>query len=92
MVVAGSSPTRPAPAVDFARHTVLAVAMGQRSLLIPIIAFDTAYRWGAEGEEAPDRQGRTARAFIVGQDQEPPALFQHAAHLAQSRADVRDRA
>lgn len=55
---------------------IVPVAMGQRSLLIPIIAFDVAYRWGAQdgdGQDMPDGQGRTARAFIVGQDQEPPA-------------------
>lgn len=42
------------------------VTMGARSLLIPLAAFDAAYKWDA-GE------GRTARAFIVGQEQDPPA-------------------
>lgn len=45
------------------------VAMNGRSLLIPVAAFDLAYRW----DGAADAQGRTARAFIVGQEQEPPA-------------------
>ncbi|QGP79914.1 hypothetical protein [Sphingobium sp. CAP-1] len=48
---------------------ILPVTMGQRSLLIPLAAFDMAYRWDAE----EPGQGRTARAFIVGQEQEPPA-------------------
>ncbi|WP_298399581.1 hypothetical protein [Sphingobium sp.] len=47
------------------------VTMGQRSLLIPLAAFDMAYRWAAQGDALD--QGRTARAFIVGQEQEPPA-------------------
>lgn len=51
---------------------IVPVEMGQRSLLIPLVAFDMAYRWeSAEGE--PLGHGRTARAFIVGQEQEPPA-------------------
>jgi MYXO-CTERM domain-containing protein len=51
---------------------IVPVAMGQRSLLIPLAAFDMAYRWeDAQGE--PLGHGRTARAFIVGQEQEPPA-------------------
>ncbi|MBS50403.1 hypothetical protein [Sphingobium lactosutens] len=50
---------------------IVPVAMGQRSLLIPLAAFDAAYRWGGvEGDDLPS--GRTARAFIVGQEQEPP--------------------
>ncbi|MEC3951368.1 hypothetical protein [Sphingobium sp. HWE2-09] len=55
---------------------IMPVTMGQRSLLIPLAAFDAAYRWGAEEGEAdgqPVGQGRTARAFIVGQEQDPPA-------------------
>lgn len=50
---------------------IMPVTMGERSLLIPLAAFDMAYRWDGQGD-APD-QGRTARAFIVGQEQEPPA-------------------
>lgn len=51
---------------------IVPVEMGQRSLLIPLAAFDLAYRWESpEGE--PMGHGRTARAFIVGQEQEPPA-------------------
>lgn len=42
------------------------VTMGERSLLIPLAAFDASYQW-----ESGD--GRTARAFVVGQEQEPPA-------------------
>ncbi|WP_062732496.1 hypothetical protein [Sphingobium abikonense] len=50
---------------------IVPVAMGQRSLLIPLAAFDAAYRWdGPDGDDLPS--GRTARAFIVGQEQEPP--------------------
>jgi hypothetical protein len=56
------------------REEILPVEMGQRSLLIPIAAFDTSYRWGADEDAAdPQGSGRTARAFIVGQEQEPPA-------------------
>lgn len=51
---------------------IVPVDMGQRSLLIPLAAFDAAYRWGAEDGDLIG-QGRTARAFIVGQEQEPPA-------------------
>ncbi|WP_088184304.1 hypothetical protein [Sphingobium sp. Z007] len=50
---------------------IVPVTMGQRSLLIPLAAFDAAYRWGPEDDATA--QGRTARAFIVGQEQEPPA-------------------
>lgn len=50
---------------------IVPVAMGQRSLLIPLAAFDAAYRWdGPDSDDLPS--GRTARAFIVGQEQEPP--------------------
>lgn len=59
-----------------AADAIQPVQMGQRSLLIPIAAFDVAYRWGGEGDDPaghyPAGQGRTARAFIVGQEQEPP--------------------
>lgn len=60
---------------------IVPVEMGQRTLLIPLAAFDAAYRWGAEAGD-PAGQGRTARAFIVGQEQEPPA-----ARLAPLRLD-----
>ncbi|WP_311269216.1 hypothetical protein [Sphingobium sp. WCS2017Hpa-17] len=60
---------------------IVPVEMGQRSLLIPLAAFDAAYRWDAEAGQ-PVGQGRTARAFIVGQEQEPPA-----ARLAPLRLD-----
>ncbi|RSU46066.1 hypothetical protein DAH51_26375, partial [Sphingobium yanoikuyae] len=51
---------------------IVPVTMGERALLVPIAAFDAHYRWG-EDEEAPEGTGRTGRAFIVGQEQEPPA-------------------
>lgn len=51
---------------------IVPVTMGQRSLLIPLAAFDASYRWGPE-EAEPQDHGRTARAFILGQEQEPPA-------------------
>lgn len=51
---------------------IVPVEMGQRSLLIPLAAFDMGYRWES-GEGEPIGHGRTARAFIVGQEQEPPA-------------------
>ncbi|WP_294136619.1 hypothetical protein [Sphingobium sp.] len=51
---------------------IVPVKMGQRSLLIPLAAFDASYHWGPE-EAEPLGHGRTARAFILGQDQEPPA-------------------
>lgn len=51
---------------------IVPVTMGQRSLLIPLAAFDASYRWGPEEAEALGH-GRTARAFILGQEQEPPA-------------------
>lgn len=64
-----------------ATDDIVPVEMGQRSLLIPLAAFDAAYRWDAEAAD-PVGQGRTARAFIVGQEQEPPA-----ARLAPLRLD-----
>lgn len=48
---------------------IVPVPMGDRSLLIPIAAFDVTY----QVNDAADDKGRTARAFIVGQEQEPPA-------------------
>lgn len=48
------------------------VEMSGRSLLIPLAAFDASYRWG-DDDAAQHGPGRTARAFIVGQEQEPPA-------------------
>lgn len=56
-----------------APEEIAPVQMGERSLLIPIAAFDAAYRWGADEAADPQGHGRTARAFIVGQDQEPAA-------------------
>ncbi|WHO38612.1 hypothetical protein PMI04_019060 [Sphingobium sp. AP49] len=48
------------------------VEMSGRSLLIPIAAFDAHYRW-ADADDTPLGAGRTGRAFIVGQDKDPPA-------------------
>lgn len=45
------------------------ISAGSRALLIPLLAFDARYGWDAQGDGA---QGRTGRAFIVGQEQEPP--------------------
>lgn len=46
------------------------VQMGERSLLIPLVAFDVQYRWNGADR---DGHGRSARAFIVGQEKSPPA-------------------
>lgn len=54
-------------------HTqdIAAIPMGQRALLIPLIAFDAQYRWtNAAGES--EGTGRTGRAFIIGEEQTPP--------------------
>ncbi|UZW54819.1 hypothetical protein NUH86_15245 [Sphingobium sp. JS3065] len=48
-------------------QAIEAIRMGQRALLIPIIAFDAQYRWAGESEGI----GRTGRAFIVGEEQSP---------------------
>lgn len=48
------------------------VQMGDRALLIPLVAFDAQYRWTDESDD-PAGQGRTGRAFIVGQEKTPPA-------------------
>ena len=48
------------------------VQMGDRALLIPLVAFDAQYRW-TNAQGAPDGTGRTGRAFIVGQEKSPPA-------------------
>jgi hypothetical protein len=50
---------------------IAAIPMGQRALLIPLIAFDAQYRWMGETEE-PEGSGRTGAAFIVGEEQSPP--------------------
>ncbi len=42
-----------------------------RALLIPLVAFDAQYRWSEGGD--PVGTGRTGKAFIVGQEQSPPA-------------------
>ncbi|WP_041390503.1 hypothetical protein [Sphingobium chlorophenolicum] len=47
-------------------QAIAAIQMGQRALLIPVIAFDAQYRWAGEGI------GRTGCAFIVGEEQSPP--------------------
>lgn len=47
---------------------IAAIPMGQRALLIPLIAFDAQYRWTGESEGI----GRTGTAFIVGEEQTPP--------------------
>ena len=47
--------------------------MGDRALLIPLVAFDAQYRWSDEPDGAPVGSGRTGRAFIVGQEKTPPA-------------------
>ncbi|PJG48309.1 hypothetical protein CAF53_08690 [Sphingobium sp. LB126] len=50
---------------------IAAIRMGQRALLIPVIAFDAQYRWANEAGETQGA-GRTGRAFIVGEEQTPP--------------------
>lgn len=47
------------------------VQMDGRALLVPLVAFDAQYRWNEDGN--PVGTGRTGRAFIVGQEQSPPA-------------------
>lgn len=49
------------------------VQMGDRALLIPLVAFDAQYRWSDEPGTSPTGSGRTGRAFIVGQEKTPPA-------------------
>lgn len=49
------------------------VQMGDRALLIPLVAFDAQYRWIDEPEAGPTGTGRTGRAFIIGQEKSPPA-------------------
>lgn len=46
--------------------------MGGRLLLIPLAAFDVQYRWGEDSAD-PAGTGRQGGAFIIGQEQEPPA-------------------
>lgn len=43
------------------------VEMGGRAVLVPLLAFDVDYQWG--GAQA---NGRTGRAFIVGEERDPP--------------------
>jgi hypothetical protein len=49
------------------------VQMGDRALLIPLVAFDAQYRWANDASAAPTGTGRTGRAYIVGQEKTPPA-------------------
>ncbi|MDI1295993.1 MAG: hypothetical protein PSY12_08950 [bacterium] len=61
--------------IRLAPDQVVPVDMGGRALLIPLVAFDAQYGWthGNDGDEgATQGSGRTGRAFIVGQEQEPP--------------------
>lgn len=50
---------------------IAAIQMGQRALLIPLIAFDAQYRWTDLAGDS-EGTGRTGRAFIVGEEQTPP--------------------
>ena len=50
-------------------QAIAAIPMGQRALLIPLIAFDAHYRWTGDREGT----GRTGGVFIVGEEQSPPA-------------------
>ncbi len=50
---------------------IVPVRMGERALLIPLVAFDVHYRWGEEGDD-PVSAGRIAGAYIIGQEQDPP--------------------
>jgi hypothetical protein len=61
---------------------VVPVTISEHPLLIPLIAFDVHYRWGA----TDTRSGRTGAAFIVGQEQDPPT-----ARLAPFRIDLGPR-
>ena len=47
------------------------VQMGNRALLIPLVAFDAQYRWNED--DKPVGAGRTGRAFIIGEEKTPPA-------------------
>lgn len=47
------------------------IQMGDRALLIPLVAFDAQYHWIGETGDT-EGTGRTGRAFIVGQEQSPP--------------------
>ncbi|WP_336951810.1 hypothetical protein [Sphingobium aromaticivastans] len=50
---------------------IAAIQMGQRALLIPLIAFDAQYRWTDLAGDS-EGTGRTGGAFIVGEEQTPP--------------------
>lgn len=73
VAIAPSETQRLSGELRLSPEEIAPVQMGERNLLIPIAAFDAAYRWGMEEAADPHGHGRTARAFIVGQDQEPPA-------------------
>ncbi|SCW73905.1 hypothetical protein SAMN02927924_02514 [Sphingobium faniae] len=54
------------------------VPVGERLLLIPLAAFDAQYHWseddaGPAGGADPADTGRIGGAFIIGQEQDPPA-------------------
>ncbi len=49
-------------------QAIAAIPMGQRALLIPLIAFDARYSWTGDREGT----GRSGSVFIVGEEQSPP--------------------
>ena len=57
-------------------QAIAAIPMGERALLIPLIAFDAHYRWTGAGTGAgtsdSEGAGRTGRVFIIGEERSPP--------------------
>ena len=53
-------------------QAIAAIPMGERALLIPLIAFDAHYRWTGAGSSDSEGAGRTGRVFIIGEERSPP--------------------
>ncbi|MET0370588.1 MAG: hypothetical protein ABW039_04330 [Sphingobium sp.] len=68
MIAPGES-HRLAGELRIAGGDIVPTQAGDRQLLVPLIGFDADYRWAGEGTGGA---GRTARAFVVGQEQDPP--------------------
>lgn len=57
--------------IRLAQEVIMPIQVGERELLIPVVSFSAHYRWDA-GEQG-DAQGYSGAAFIVGQENDPPA-------------------
>lgn len=52
-------------------EAITPVRQGDRTLFVPLLAIDAHYRW--DGQGGGQGSGRTGRAFVIGQERQPPA-------------------